>query len=173
MQHTASRTEIVSGLGDENVPCVCFAGFLEHFQGGWIFKLTPTPAAYCRKHTQVGRFVRESWLVRGVFFQVEKGGVKNHLLLARDGLENSQGADNLLNISEEAELVMNAPFSFKTFSFPYLGMLLWIYSASQSVRFQQEIQQCFISPNGNYNIIKSIVSILKSVRVVILAAGTS
>lgn len=173
MQQTASRTEIVSGLGDENVPFTRFSGFPEHFQVGWIFKLTLTPVAYCRKHTLMGRFVQESRLVRGVFFQVEKGGVKNHLLLARDVLENSQGADNLLNIREEAELVMNAPFSFKPFSCPYLGMLLWIYSASQSVRFQKEIQQCFISPNGNYNIIKSVVSILKSMRVVILAAGTS
>lgn len=78
----------------------------------------------------MGRFVQESRLVRGVFFQVEKEGVKNHLLLARDVLENSQGADNLLNIREEVKLVMNAPFSFKPFSCPYLGMLLWIYSAS-------------------------------------------
>lgn len=78
----------------------------------------------------MGRFVWESWLVRRVFFQVEKGGIKNHLLLARDVLENSQGADNLLNIREEVELVMNAPFSFKLFFCPYLGMLLWIYSAS-------------------------------------------
>lgn len=77
----------------------------------------------------VGLFASHGLSTR-VFFQVEKRGMKNHLLLARDVMENRQGADNLLNIREEVELVMNAPFSFKPFSCPYLEVLLWIYSAS-------------------------------------------